>query len=565
MAKTQMPKRSSGVHLRSGSNVYQWKIKVPLDLRHLYPGQQWAHRGSLGTTDLREANLKAARLNAEWQERFAKDRQKLSHSEPTPEPKAVDAISPELAKLIAETLRHDVLAVDEDIRTNPKKHGLGGGLSVALAGMPDYLSEDVAATNLEQEAKISKALAKSQRSVAMPALERTAEKLGLVITPQTPGLAEALLVCLRALKEAYSAAVARDRGESVLTPPLPAPAPPKPVKPRKLRDVFNEWKKLKGHTVALDTIKARERALRLYEEATGDPALQGITRAMGHELARYLTNLGGASKTASERMNYVCALLKFACQELEWTERNPWEGIKMEYTTETERKPWTPDQIGAFFALPLFTSYALPQRAKRAGADAAYWIPLLGLFTGARVGELVQLQVSDIMQTEDVWCIDINEDNGKRLKTQSSKRQVPIHSELIRLGFLDYVRDIKDAGHASLWPTMHLNKEKPSHGFSLWFNETPRHAVKDADGNKVDIPEFHCLRHLVRSTMAEANVPEADQDDITGHATRGSTGTRVYRHATMKKLQAAIESLHYPTLTLERSYSREKLGVTKHD
>lgn len=505
-----MPKRSTGVHLRSGSNVYQWRVKVPLDLTPLYPGKQWAHRGTLGTSDLREANLKAARLNAEWQETFARQRKGTS---------VVDRLTPDHGRAIAHVALQSLLA-DEAVRLNKADRAmmLRHFARLGPIGMMVYGSD-----------------------------------LGMAFDQNTPGAQEAFGHFLMTLNGPMSAHVAE----------LPKETPITPQKARKLRDVFKEWKRLQGHTVTADTIRARERALELYEQATGNPPLQDITRAMGHEFAQWLTSLKGARKTASDRLKYVSSLLKFACRELEWTERHPWEGIDIDYTTETERKPWTPDHIRGFFALPLFTSYALPQRAARAGADAAYWVPLLGLFTGARVGELVQLKVADIVQAEGVWCIDINEDEGKRLKTENSKRQVPIHSELIRLGFLDYLQDIKDAGHSGLWPTMHLNEEKPSLGFSRWFNETPRRDVRDNEGKPVDIPDFHSLRHLVRSTMAAANVPEADQDLITGHATRGSTGTRVYRHTTMQKLRAAVEAIQYPSFALERAYSREKLGVDK--
>lgn len=502
-----MPKRSTGVHLRSGSNAYQWRIKVPLDLAPLYPGQQWAYRGTLGTTDLRDANLKAARLNAEWQETFARQRKGAT---------VVDKLTPDHGRVIAHEALKTLLA-DEAVRVNQT---------------------------------VRKGMLRAMAAMGIPGMVGFAQDLGLEFDQNTPGAGEAFAHYVEALKGPMRAPLAE----------LPA-APAKPAKVRKLRDVFKEWKRLQGHTVTSDTIRARERALELYEEATGNPPLQDITRAMGHEFSRWLTNLKGARKTASDRLKYVSSLLKFACRELEWTERHPWEGIDIEYTTETERKPWAPEHIQGFFALPLFTSYALPQRAARAGADAAYWVPLLGLFTGARVGELVQLKVADIVQAEAVWCIDINEEEGKRLKTENSKRQVPIHSELIRLGFLDYIRDITRAGHAGLWPAMHLNEGKPSLGFSRWFNESPRRAVRDAEGKPVDIPDFHSLRHLVRSTMAAANVPEPDQDLITGHATRGSTGTRVYRHTTMAKLRTAVEAIKYPTFVLERAYSREKLGV----
>jgi integrase len=97
-----------------------------------------------------------------------------------------------------------------------------------------------------------------------------------------------------------------------------------------------------------------------------------------------------------------------------------------------------------------------------------YWIPLLSAFTGARIGEVSQLHVADVMEMDGIPMFDITdiqaaaddegdgdtEENGemdldgasgKRLKNVGSRRKVPIHSKLIALGFLDYVQHRKDA------------------------------------------------------------------------------------------------------------------------
>ena len=70
-----------------------------------------------------------------------------------------------------------------------------------------------------------------------------------------------------------------------------------------------------------------------------------------------------------------------------------------------------------------------------------YWLPLLGLFTGARLNELCQLLKSDVGEREGVVVISIlDEESNKRLKTDAARRFVPIHSKLIELGFLDFVK-----------------------------------------------------------------------------------------------------------------------------
>ncbi|WP_096704564.1 hypothetical protein [Magnetospirillum sp. 15-1] len=73
-----------------------------------------------------------------------------------------------------------------------------------------------------------------------------------------------------------------------------------------------------------------------------------------------------------------------------------------------------------------------------------FWLPWIGLYTGARRGEIAQLTPHDIRPYAGVECfyIETLEENGaiseKTVKTDASKRVVPVHSELIELGLLDF-------------------------------------------------------------------------------------------------------------------------------
>ncbi len=101
------------------------------------------------------------------------------------------------------------------------------------------------------------------------------------------------------------------------------------------------------------------------------------------------------------------------------------------------------EQLRTLFAKPLFTSYA-PPSDWGAGGDAAYWIPILGLYTGARIGELCQLAAADIEKTDGVDLIHITDQGeGQSVKTTAGRRLVPVHPELVRLGFLEYADAIE--------------------------------------------------------------------------------------------------------------------------
>lgn len=546
-------KRAIGVSRRPGSTQWQWGIKAPKDLQHLY-SSPWAFRCSLGTSDLQTANEKAARLHAEWLARFAEQRRMEN-------PQTVEAITPELAAILAGRIYANLLASDDTLRDEPKRlqamardlyavtwGTMANRLSIGKATEPAYLSQhlgpldgipeslldDLAGLNSAAEAEASKAIAGQQLAKALPLLQAQAKALGLTLDANTKGIREALKEALKAIKKAREDISQRDAGAIIETPSAPTPKPrQRAVKAVTLRDVFLRWKAAKKRSE--DSVNTCDRSLKIFEDTQGQPAIEAITRAMGDAFRAHLLGLDWSSKTKHDRMTWVKSLLKYACRDLELIPRNPWEGLEIEHKTEKRRAPWTLEQMRAFFGMPLFQSYDLPA-TWRAGKDAAYWIPLLGLYTGARIGELCQLRVEDIDSDQSGAFIRISEEaDGAKVKTEAGLRSVPVHSELVRLGFLEYVEATRKTGAVSLWPAMRFREGKPGGYFSDWFGSFRKTCP-------IEIPDFHSLRHTVRTAMTEARIAEAVQDRITGHEVRGSTGTRVYAHP-KAVLREAVEAI----------------------
>jgi hypothetical protein len=105
-------KRATGVQKRSGSTSWHWGIKVPSDLKHLYAGQ-WAHRCSLETADLRDANTKAAGLRAEWMARFERQRKGEVVDPQLANPLAPVALTEALIKEACDLMHARMLESDE--------------------------------------------------------------------------------------------------------------------------------------------------------------------------------------------------------------------------------------------------------------------------------------------------------------------------------------------------------------------------------------------------------------------------------------------------------------------
>jgi hypothetical protein len=162
-----------------------------------------------------------------------------------------------------------------------------------------------------------------------------------------------------------------------------------------LREIYNRWKESQPRSS--DSLKACLRSVTLYEEFTGNPPITQLTREQGDGFRTWLQqpDRKTTSKTARDRLIWVKSVLKYAARDLGLIQRNPWEGLDIAFKTTNKRRPWTDGELETFFTQPLHTSFKLPGE-KKAGADAAYWIPLLGLYSGARVGELAQLRVCDV-------------------------------------------------------------------------------------------------------------------------------------------------------------------------
>lgn len=199
-------------------------------------------------------------------------------------------------------------------------------------------------------------------------------------------------------------------------------------------------------------------------------------------------------------------------------------------------------------------AYQIPEDRK-AGLDAAYWVPLLGLYTGARITELCQLLTTDVSVESGGLVIEIkaDADEGQRTKTESSHRAIPVHSELIRLGFADYWQAVSSGGPRRLFPALRTTGANGAGGqFGSWFS-----VFKTERGfgpKKV----FHSFRHTLQYELGFAGVSPTIVDSLSGHAGQGegriSYGSGMRREA--DRLRPELERLKFPGLSLPRVFER---------
>lgn len=148
-----------------------------------------------------------------------------------------------------------------------------------------------------------------------------------------------------------------------------------------------------------------------------------------------------------------------------------------------------------------------------------FWLTWLGLFTGARLNELCQLDSKHIKRHGNLHYIHFSRDMQlKTGDTESCVRTVPLHSTLIRLGFLDYIAQCRGL----LFPGL-VEDEKTGRLSGVPSKRFSYHLTKI--GVKKPRLSFHSLRHTFIACLKTVAPRDAEtRERLVGHAVSGVAG-----------------------------------------
>jgi integrase len=248
---------------------------------------------------------------------------------------------------------------------------------------------------------------------------------------------------------------------------------------------------------------------------------------------------GLAHATILKNIGLVKSMFELALRN-DLIKANPFADLKLPKPARCEkpRLSFSLDDLQKIFGSAVFTR---GQRPIGGAGEAAYWLPLIALLTGMRLEEIGQLRKTDIKSREGIWYIDLDYQltEGRTLKSDSSRRQIPLHQSLIDLGFLDLAKKseevlfplLKSAGHRQLTAS-----------WSQWFGRYLRQEIGLTDKRKT----FHSFRHTFKDLCREVGVPKHIHDRLTGHKSTDvgdGYGGAVYP---LKPLALAIEQIEIP-------------------
>ena len=507
---------------KDGTRRYYLRARVPRDVVPVL-GRREVKR-SLGTADRKEALERIDMAAAEVNEMFAEARRGSSARRMT------DLTETEVRRMAFLWFRrHDGEMADADFRVR------GEGIQTA-----------------SDNAVIDEAVLTSGSDVAEAALQSTADAIllanGWPPKPQTgpierrvpeadvdrasDGYRLLVQIVSRGMVESLRRSQDRRRGKVATgaDPLFAAEAGGGVSTGPTLTQILDAW--LTERKPPEKTKREWRTAVRRFTEVNGDLPVDAITKAhvrefkdtllrlpavLPHRLRKMpLPRVVAATKgderprlspgAVGKQLTAIRSLLSWcACNG--YVEANVATGVGVAGAKNADgsRLPYDPSDMKTIFADVARFRESHPSR---------FWLPLMAAFTGARLDELGQLTVDDVRHQDGVDYVDINaEGDRKSLKTRSSRRQVPVHPELARCGFLRHVEERRAAGGGPLFPDLKPDSlGKLTGRFSKWWTRY-RRGLGIVDPRK----PFHAWRHGFKEACRAAGVQEEVHDAITGH------------------------------------------------
>lgn len=183
--------------------------------------------------------------------------------------------------------------------------------------------------------------------------------------------------------------------------------------------------------------------------------------------------------------------------------------------------------------VPVQRAYASITEAPQTSA-AKQWAPILCAFTGARIAEITQLRKQDIRQEGDMHVLRITPDAGT--VKAGGYRDVPLHQQLIDLGFLEFV---DGSGEGPLFYPAKKGKDpvKAARTVAGRISEW----LQDLNVIPEGVSPNHGWRHRFKTVGREQGVSDRTLDAIQGHASK--TAGDNYGDVTLKARKTAIDRM----------------------
>jgi integrase len=443
-----------------------------------------------------------------------------------------------------------------------------------------------------QEAQLARKrtqLGEGDYNTLYPLVDGLLDRAGLKVDREDPSFGLLCQTLMRAWIALEETALAKMRGEFGHQPADPiltelkaveAPAASVGAKTKTLDDLIGAYKAAKSDRWSQSTANAYKPVFRVLRDTLGT---NRDVRSVDREAARGVfevvkglpKNLGknadlvklpvpaavAAAKslglpTISPKsindsyMAMMVATFGWANEE-RWVDYNPFTKLRVveEVAPEDKRDAFTPDQLAEVFGgAPWSTGETAPS-----GKPSLYWGPLISIYHGLRIGEPCGLLTEEVIERDGLPVFDLKPNDLRRLKNRDTKRLLPIHPELIRLGFLDYVNERRRNDDRQLFPEAQrdANGHYGDH-VTDWFARLLRARGLRGQGINSGNLTLHSLRHNFQDALRDAGIEETLEGKVLAGRKRGSdpTAAAYGNGRNMKQLAEGLARVSYDTVAV---------------
>lgn len=289
---------------------------------------------------------------------------------------------------------------------------------------------------------------------------------------------------------------------------------------------------------ARGTVRKHADALALFQEVVGgNTPMRLVNQTCAVAYARRLRERELAANTRKNAMGSVSKFSRWVrgtrpeCGHpvLDFVALRP----RAEKRADEQRTEFTVEEVRRVLGAPELSKFRQP-------APHKFWMPFIAAYSGLRVEEIAQLDPQeDFREEEGVTIMDVNDKGQKQLKNLTSRRVVPVHPVLRKLGLLGYVDGLRRAGARSLFP-----KQKARDGRLA---KNPAKAVNRFIRETMKVPKtLHSFRHTVATMLKRKRVEESIAAALLGQAHGGITYAR-YGKAHLSEVleQEAVRRISY--------------------
>ena len=199
---------------------------------------------------------------------------------------------------------------------------------------------------------------------------------------------------------------------------------------------------------------------------------------------------------------------------------NPFSGMKFSVKKQpNKREPFTKEELRKILKPETYHSWSInfthPFRKERVSNQMPYyWVFLLGIFSGMRTNEMCQIRVIDIKKVEKIWFMFVEDSEETKVKTENAIRKVPIHPQLIELGFIDYVGTLKKQKKGRVFWELTEDRDGFASHLSRHYNQR---VLPNLGVWKKYTKVLYCTRHTFINKLYTERVDENVIKVLVGH------------------------------------------------